>query len=95
MFCGLCGHLMNLDSCGYAGVNGVPLCHHDDHDCYRRVTVYHEEFEVPETYADKLLAAIHECMQRELKTSDDANKMESDMDDLMTLTERYLNWGEL
>lgn len=38
--CGLCGHAMTLDRCGRAGVNDMPLCHADDHDCYTAWTVY-------------------------------------------------------
>lgn len=38
--CGLCGHEMAPDQCGYASVDGVPLCHHDTHSCYHRWTVY-------------------------------------------------------
>jgi hypothetical protein len=44
--CGLCGHTMTLDRCGYGSVwtndSRVTLCHTDDHDCYRRWTVYRE-----------------------------------------------------
>lgn len=46
--CGLCGHPQSLE-CGYSSVthNGrvVYLCHADDHSCYRRVSVYHEELD--------------------------------------------------
>ena len=39
--CGLCGHVMlSLRSCGFGAVNDTPLCHADDHDCYRAWTVY-------------------------------------------------------
>jgi hypothetical protein len=39
--CGLCGHAMvSLRTCGSAAVNDIPLCHADDHDCYRAWTVY-------------------------------------------------------
>lgn len=41
--CGLCGHEMTSERCGSATVgsaNGIPLCHHDTHSCYRRWTVY-------------------------------------------------------
>lgn len=47
--CALCGHTMSLDRCGSAGAheNGqtFDLCHADDHDCYRRWTVYSERSE--------------------------------------------------
>jgi hypothetical protein len=43
-FCALCGHAMTLERCGSAAVSGgdgmLPLCHTDDHDCYRAWTVY-------------------------------------------------------
>lgn len=50
LVCGLCGHDMEFDTCGYAGtwqmtVTGeqqVYLCHADDHDCYHLWTVYGE-----------------------------------------------------
>jgi len=46
--CGLCGHDMALRNCGYAAVTvqrgelviDVPLCHTNDHDCYRAWTIY-------------------------------------------------------
>ena len=42
--CGLCGHVMTFERCGFAGTSeggrSVPLCHADDHDCYRAWTVY-------------------------------------------------------
>ena len=43
--CGLCGHAMTFDRCGYAGYSDVgdwdvPLCHADDHDCYTEWTVH-------------------------------------------------------
>lgn len=37
--CGLCGHEMVLERCGYAAVGDVPLCHADDHSCYHAWTV--------------------------------------------------------
>lgn len=41
--CGLCGHVMTLESCGAASsADGVPLCHHDTHSCYHRWTAYTE-----------------------------------------------------
>lgn len=42
MQCGHCGHLMTLRECGWASVDAFPLCHRDDHDCYKLVTVYHQ-----------------------------------------------------
>lgn len=44
MICVLCGHLMTMGKCGSAAVweddMTVYLCHGDDHDCYKRWTVY-------------------------------------------------------
>lgn len=44
--CGLCGHTMTLAACGDAAVADLhsvtPLCHTDDHSCYRRWIVYGE-----------------------------------------------------
>jgi hypothetical protein len=38
--CRLCGHVMTLRRCGYGMADGAPLCHADDHDCYRLWMVY-------------------------------------------------------
>jgi hypothetical protein len=46
--CGLCGHTMTQERCGYASADGVRLCHTDDHSCYHRWTVYGERPAAPE-----------------------------------------------
>ncbi len=47
MICVLCGHLLTT-ACGRAAVwedeITVYLCHGDDHDCYKRWTVFGERF---------------------------------------------------
>jgi len=40
VICALCDHVMATETCGFASVGELVLCHHDTHSCYRRWTVY-------------------------------------------------------